>query len=700
MAFNIGLNVVEVDGEGTPAISGAAVSVAAFNVITRRGVPNRPLRITSFPKFVEHFGGFFPGGLGAYLVKGFFDNGGQTAWINRVVATDAATGAAPATLTLNDTTAAATLRLEAGYRGEADPGSWGDELHVRVTPSASASSRLRETAPASVQGAPLTEPLNMTGFPSISVRVDGEDAPTVLNFQASDFPNASAATRAQVRDAINRRNQKVVASISTDNRLVLTSTGASARLRKDWTRLQVTAANATLGLTVMTAPVQGTAAGVTGTGTQLEYLDGFRPGGAIRVSDGTNTAHARLLSVNPLTREVQWTPAIANIGTFSTTTLKVESVEFDLTVALGGTEQANVVEQWTGLSMEADTETFAPRVLNDTLRGSRFVTATELPSASGPGRDVPAATPAFVRFGAGRDGTPTANDFIGNEATHTGFFAFDAFDVQLVATERTDPSIAVAALTYCERRGDCMFVGSVPEGFVEVGQAVAYGQSFQGRKVFGALYGPWIVVTDPIGTGANPLKYLPPVGHVMGVYSRIETSRGVWKAPAGDEANLRGALDVEYRLSEAEHTDLVVNGCINGIRAVPRAGIVVDASRTLSTDTRWRYVNVRLLFNFVKSSLKQGLRWVRQEPNRDSLWKSVRLSSVTPFLMGLWRQGAFGTGTPEETFTVICDENNNPPDLVEQGYLNVEVYFYPSRPAETIVIKVGQQPSGGLASEA
>jgi phage tail sheath protein FI len=235
---------------------------------------------------------------------------------------------------------------------------------------------------------------------------------------------------------------------------------------------------------------------------------------------------------------------------------------------------------------------------------------------------------------------------------------------------------------------------------VEAGQAAAYGLSLQGRKVFGALYGPWIVVADPIGTGPNPQKKLPPTGHVLGVYARIEASRGIWKAPAGDEANLRGALDVEYRLSEAEHTELVVNGAVNGIRAVPRAGIVVDASRTLSTDTRWRYVNVRLLFNFVKSSLKQGLRWVRQEPNRDTLWKAVRLGSVTPFLMGLWRQGAFGTGTPEQTFTVICDETNNPPERVEQGYLNVEVSFYPSRPAETIVIKVGQQPGGASTSEA
>jgi len=109
---------------------------------------------------------------------------------------------------------------------------------------------------------------------------------------------------------------------------------------------------------------------------------------------------------------------------------------------------------------------------------------------------------------------------------------------------------------------------------------------------------------------------------------------------------------------------------------------------------------VRLLFNFVKSSLRDGLGWARQEPNRDVLWNAIKFGSVTPFLTGLWRQGAFGTGSPEQTFTVIVDETNNPPDQVEQGRLTVEVYFYPSRPAETIVIIVGQQPSGGTAAEA
>jgi phage tail sheath protein FI len=531
--------------------------------------------------------------------------------------------------------------------------------------------------------------------------VDLEPTPTVLTFRAADFPGGPAsATAAQIRDAINRQTSKVVASLSATNQIILTSTGAGAKLQRDFTHLQVTAANATLGFAVMTAAVAGTPAARAPGGTQLADLGPFSVGDAVRVSDGTLSANVKLLTLNPLTNDVTWGGPIANIASFNPLLLQVSKVEFDVTIALGAGDAEHVVETWTAMSMEPDVQNYVVRVLNDTVSGSKYVAATDLKSASGVGANVPAPITSFQRFNPGRDGTPTANDFIGDPAQHTGFFAFDPFDVQLVATERQDPAITTAALAYCANRGDCTFIGAVPQGFVAAGQAIAYGQAFQAKKVFGALYGPWIIVQDPIGTGKTPLKTLPPVGHVMGVYARIETTRGIWKAPAGDEANLLGVLDVESRMSDTEHTALVKQGSVNGIRAIPRSGVVVDASRTLSTDTRWLYVNVRLLFNFVKSSLKNGLRWVRQEPNRDTLWNAIKFQTVTPFLMGLWRQGAFGTGTPAQVFTVTVDATNNPPDQVDQGILRVDITFFPSKPAETIIITVGQQPSGATAAEA
>lgn len=584
MATNIGLNVIEVDGSAPAAIQGAAASVAAFNIVTRRGVPNRPVRVSSFADFAERFGGYDAGSHGAYLVKGFFDNGGQRAYVNRVVGTGAdAPVASSATIRQGDANSVALLRLEAGYRGQADPGRWADGITATLTPSFSSGVR------------------------------------------------------------------------------------------------------------------QGTQT-IARNGTTLARLAGFSVGDTVLVSEGSDRAIVEITQLNPATGEISWAPDIANSGDFDAAATTVASTDFDL--ALGRPGELQPVETWPRLTLRRGGPNYAVTILNDPLRGSKVVRATD-PRASAdqtaadtPGREVVAT------LADGADGAVSANDFIGDEAMHTGFRAFDPLDAQLLATGRTDPSIVRAALDYCEARGDCMFVGAVPEASVSGGTAIEYGAGFQGKKVYGALYGPWITVSDPIAPGPTKIRRIPPVGHVMGVYARIETTRGIHKAPAGDEARLLGALDVEYRLSDAEHTDLVTTGSVNGIRAVPGAGIVVDASRTLSTDIRWRYVNVRLLFNYVKSSLKEGLRWVKQEPNRDQLWDAVKFGSVRPFLMGLWRQGAFGTGDPDEVFTIVVDETNNPPEEVDKGNFKLEVYFYPSKPAETILIVVGQQPSGATAAEA
>ena len=584
MALNIGLNVIEVDGSAAPAIAGAATSVGAFNVSTRRGVPNRPVRITSFSQFVEHFGGFDAASLGAYLVKGFFDNGGQFAWVNRVTGRGAqAPTPAAAALPAGVPAAQQLLRFTAGYRGVADPGAWGNQLSATLAPS-------------------------------FSTTVKG---------------------------------------------------GAT----------------------------------VDAGGTTLNSVAGFSVGDAVVVTEGPDKGVVTVAGINAASGAITWTPNLANNANFDPAATVVASADFDLAVTSAESGAAVQVESWSRLTLQRPAPNNAATVVNDPLRGSRYVTVADVRPPAQVGPDSP-GRPASVPLAGATDGTLGTADIIGDQATHTGFFAFDPFDVQLVCCERTDPGIVNAALAYCEGRGDCMFVGSVPEASVGGGTAVDYGAQFQGKKVYGALYGPWVTVIDPLSTAATPVRSIPPTGHVIGVYARTETSRGIHKAPAGDDARLLGALDVEYRLSDAEHTDLVKTGSVNGIRVVPGAGIVVDASRTLSTDTRWLYVNVRLLFNYVKSSLRQGLRWVRQEPNRDTLWTAVKHGSVTPFLMGLWRQGAFGAGEPADVFTVVCDATNNPPDEVDKGNFKVEVYFYPSKPAETIVIVVGQQPSGGSAAEA
>src|SRR5262249_24725870 len=157
-------------------------------------------------------------------------------------------------------------------------------------------------------------------------------------FQASDFPGGLAsATRAQIRDAINRRQTKLIASIAT-NALVLTSTGSVAKLRNDWTSLQVTANNATLGFTAAGSPTFGTPVTPAATGATLDRVDEFKVGDAVRVTDGTNTGLTKITTVNPLTRSVTWSPNVTGIAGWALLQIRVRRVEFDLTLASGGTQ--------------------------------------------------------------------------------------------------------------------------------------------------------------------------------------------------------------------------------------------------------------------------------------------------------------------------------------------------------------------------
>ncbi len=613
MALNIGVNVTEVDGLSSPTIQAASTSVAAFVGLTERGVPSHPICVTNLQQFRGGFGNHRSDSYLAYAVEGFLLNGGQVAYINRVVGG----GSVAASVNLNNrqTPAAPTLTVTAGTRGLKDPGTWGNRLRVEV----------------------------------------------------HDDPRGS-------------------------------------------TRLQAnTAADATRAL--------------------LQSLNGFQVGSVVHFVDGANTFYRKITGIDSTTNMISWDGQLGVVLVSAST--QVTSAEFRLIVYYQATPTGDftVVEEWPNLSMEPDSADYVVNAINQQFTGSRYIMVTDVSGGAPSGEKNPAVAPNQLLTG-GSENLPSAADYIGDAGQKTGFSAFNTSQVQLLAVpdahllvtgtgdDNGRRSVVQGALDYCAGRGDCMFVGSAPDrGPAEpTHQSLSdytqlesdylnitikpFSSRFQANKVFGALYAPWIQVVDPVGVGPAPTRFVPPEGHVMGIYARTEQERGIWKAPAGNAAQVRGALDVSATFTDAQNTDLTRNGLVNGIRSLPGLGITVTASRTLSTDTRWWVVSTRLLFNFVKSSLRDGLRFVRQEPNSGELQRMVQFNVVTPFLLGLWRQGAFGSDPPEKVFSVKCDAGNNPPQEVVLGNFKVEVYFYPVKPAETIIIIVGQQPSGASAQEA
>jgi phage tail sheath protein FI len=183
-----------------------------------------------------------------------------------------------------------------------------------------------------------------------------------------------------------------------------------------------------------------------------------------------------------------------------------------------------------------------------------------------------------------------------------------------------------------------------------------------------------------------------PCGAVAGIFARTDAQRGVWKAPAGQEAQIKGVPQLSVSLTDAENGELNQLG-INCLRAFPVYGRLVWGSRTLEGADRlaseWKYISVRRMALFIEESLYRGTQWVVFEPNDEPLWAQIRLN-VGAFMHNLFRQGAFQGTTPKEAYLVKCDKETTTQNDINQGIVNILVGFAPLKPAEFVFIKIQQ----------
>jgi uncharacterized protein len=256
----------------------------------------------------------------------------------------------------------------------------------------------------------------------------------------------------------------------------------------------------------------------------------------------------------------------------------------------------------------------------------------------------------------------------------------------IAAPGQTSAAVQDALLTHCETRKDRFAILDSPESI----QGGVDRLPKPRDSKYGAYYFPWIQVYDPDKGNI----YVPPSGHIAGVYSRVDSERGVHKAPANEQ--VRGAIGLKYQVSKGEQ-DLLNPKGINAIRTM-NGGIRIWGARTLSSDPSWRYINVRRLFIMVESSIERATQWVVFEPNDHRLWKRVT-RTISSFLTLLWRNGALMGTSPDQAFYVKCDEETNPTEVVDAGQLVVEIGLAPVKPAEFVIFRIGQMASGGGVEE-
>ena len=252
----------------------------------------------------------------------------------------------------------------------------------------------------------------------------------------------------------------------------------------------------------------------------------------------------------------------------------------------------------------------------------------------------------------------------------------------VVVPGRTEPEVVAAAVALAEqRRALCLL--DAPPAWSSVQDAVvgAAAPDFT-RSPNLALYFPRIV--DP-----GPLR--GPAGAVAGVFARTDVTRGVWKAPAGAEADLEGVAGLDVAVSDVDGGRLNPLG-VNCLRTFPGTGPVVWGARTTSTDPEWRYVPVRRMALFLQESLARGLQWATFEPNDAALWDRIR-SEADAFLDDLYRRGAFAGSTPRGAYFVTCEA------AADGGAVDVTLGFAPQKPAEFVVLAL-RQAAGQEASVA
>jgi hypothetical protein len=439
---------------------------------------------------------------------------------------------------------------------------------------------------------------------------------------------------------------------------------------------------------------------------RLKSTAGFYPNAWVEIDRGKTKRYRRVKSVDGTALTV-YGPALSasdvapelsapnNVTIFST-------CEFKLVVNYDG-----VTEQFGGLTIKKNPGRYYVELINN---GSKFI-SVPVPTVQPPDDQThPFLFPSGddgVRIMLDTDGSngsaPNDQDYKGTDlgpGKRTGLKALEDIDqISIIAAPGiTSQVVQNALIDQCERLKDRFAIldpkpknGNVAPDLNDIqNQRRLYDTKYA------AIYYPRVLVYDPLTKNNIPV---PISGHIAGIYARIDIERGVHKAPANEV--IRGITGLELKINKAEQdilnpTPININ-VLRDFRADGR-GYRVWGARCITSDTAWKYVNVRRLFIFIEESLEEGTQWVVFEPNDERLWARVR-QSVTNFLTRVWRDGALMGTKPGEAFFVKCDRTTMTQDDIDNGRLIMLIGIAPVKPAEFVIIRIGQWAGGSEVEE-
>ena len=419
--------------------------------------------------------------------------------------------------------------------------------------------------------------------------------------------------------------------------------------------------------------------GKNGDAYIAKSVDGFREGDLVQAGEEYN----RIKSIfdNSITFEEEFAGDV--VDTALVPTKLVYLVETDMSVRYG--EEA---ENYAGLSFNVAN----PNYVSYRLANSELITVNVEPlnTIQNPVEAIlgEGNTSGMFTLEGGQDGTIskiTAGTFIGEDngpGKRSGIAAFEEnTNVSILAAPGiTIPEVIISLIGQCENLKSRFAVIDMPKDLYKPKDLLEYREMVD--STYAAMYHPWIQVFD---RASNKPDFIPPSGAIMGIYARTDATRGVHKAPANETVFATG-LSVNYNATEQS----ILNPAgINLIRALTGQGIRVWGARTASSNSSFKYVNVRRLFIFVEETIKASTNWVVFEPNDTTLWTRVQMT-ISSFLEGLWRNGMLVGSSAAEAFFVEIGPSTMSKDDIMNGRLICNIGIAPSRPAEFVVFRVTQ----------
>ncbi len=732
---------------GVRTITGVSTSITAFVGYAPSGPLDVAVRVLSQGDYDRIFGGLHRDSAMSYAVQHFFANGGTNALIVRT-----ATGAAPASVVLENA-AGPVLTVRAADAGgwgnnvaieidyaTANPDSTfnmtltrtedqgagpvvvaacdpevveavemsGNYVESVVNAGSALANVTRSAGLTFAQGLSRSGDLSTFAFTDADRRIDGMvDSTTPFSLDiAGALPTNVGELTASITAAIT--------AAGLAGRMTAARVDALGADDASGDHVQLTSAATGDGSAVqITASGRNTGLGLANGGREIDGSAATRPAQNGTTSAdlaevmGTSLTMPAALRIQILDRSTNPVSTIlgdTDIGTLSSTVAGPD-LRAALEAAIRGvgheaTDNARV--ELNGTHLRIMTSAATPGASIEFLTGGASTGLQTAASAGGTvnlqGYSLGIGAAAGNQSGAqaGSDGTPpNGTALIGSAEAKSGMNALldvDLFNILCIPRTADLPeaeagAVISAGLALCEAERAFYIVD--PERSRVLGDIGDWVAGVDKSKN-GAVYFPRVNGADPLDNFR--VRDMAASGALAGIYARTDAERGVWKAPAGTAANVRGVRGLQHTLTDGENGILNPAG-INVLRTFSDFGTVSWGARTLqgadAQASEWKYVPIRRLALFIEESLYRGSQWVVFEENDEPLWAQIRLN-LGAFMQRLFTQGAFQGSTPQSAYFVKCDGETTTATDRNLGIVNIVVGFAPLKPAEFVILKIQQ----------